>query len=635
MRLPQRAAPSLARALASARKRAAIGEDANSGLRSAPVFEWLRRAVETHSDPIEQRPPRHLTWSSRLLLIASVAVPMLLFAVAAWQNYRLVKIQAEQRVRIETRELEEHALRALETYSLVLAWIDGRIFGLDWDSIEYDRRLRRLLSDIETLPQIGSVSIVDTLGHIRASEPPLVELPEKVFAHDAFVAQESRDAGVFVGRTPAHHPTAVSFEISRRRSTADGSFDGVIIVSARPDYFSDFFSTVSAEKNFSASLVRRDGALLVRYPPLPGPFVFNADQPIMKAIAAELDHGLFWGRGATDGIERLLGYRHLAGYPLYIVFGIPTGGVLASWRANLVDYLVFAVPASLGLFCMTLFAVRQLHQQKFASWRWRSTAQRLQGEMDRRIKAEADLHQAQKMEALGQLTGSVSHDFNNMLTVLQGCLELLSGRQHDQKLQARVEMALATIKRGEKLTRHLLAFARRQPLEVTRVGVNDLLRRMHELLVQTLGSDISTASELAPDLWPVNADDAQLELVVINLAINARDAMPTGGELRVRTYNTTILPGQLLEEDMREGGDFVVLEIADTGSGMPPDVAARAFEPFFTSKPPGKGTGLGLSIVYGFARQSGGWTTIRSEVGHGTSVTIFLPRSREPDESND
>ena len=111
--------------------------------------------------------------------------------------------------------------------------------------------------------------------------------------------------------------------------------------------------------------------------------------------------------------------------------------------------------------------------------------------------------------------------------------------------------------------------------------------------------------------------------------------MPTGGELRVRTYNTTILPGQLLEEDMREGGDFVVLEIADTGSGMPPDVAARAFEPFFTSKPPGKGTGLGLSIVYGFARQSGGWTTIRSEVGHGTSVTIFLPRSREPDESND
>ena len=287
MRLPQRAAPSLARALASARKRAAIGEDANSGLRSAPVFEWLRRAVETHSDPIEQRPPRHLTWSSRLLLIASVAVPMLLFAVAAWQNYRLVKIQAEQRVRIETRELEEHALRALETYSLVLAWIDGRIFGLDWDSIEYDRRLRRLLSDIETLPQIGSVSIVDTLGHIRASEPPLVELPEKVFAHDAFVAQESRDAGAFVGRTPAHHPTAVSFEISRRRSTADGSFDGVIIVSARPDYFSDFFSTVSAEKNFSASLVRRDGALLVRYPPLPGPFVFNADQPIMKAIAAE------------------------------------------------------------------------------------------------------------------------------------------------------------------------------------------------------------------------------------------------------------------------------------------------------------------------------------------------------------
>jgi signal transduction histidine kinase len=238
------------------------------------------------------------------------------------------------------------------------------------------------------------------------------------------------------------------------------------------------------------------------------------------------------------------------------------------------------------------------------------------------------------MEALGQLTGRVAHDFNNLLTVLQGCLEMLSGRQENARLQGRIEMALATIERGEKLTGQLLAFARRQPLMAARVDVNALIGRMNDLLVQTVGGQIGISAALAPDLWPVDVDTAQLELCVINLVINARDAMPTGGTLSVRTFNTTIGPGQLTEEGLAEGGDFVGLEIADTGTGMPPEVAARAFEPFFTSKGPGKGTGLGLSIVYSFVRQSGGSAAIRSEIGHGTAVTMLLPRSRDPGEAN-
>src|SRR5205823_9097335 len=158
---------------------------------------------------------------------------------------------------------------------------------------------------------------------------------------------------------------------------------------------------------------------------------------------------------------------------------------------------LFAIPASLGLFCMTLFAVRQLQQQRVATWRWRATARRLNREMSRRTRAEAELHQAQKLEALGQLTGGVAHDFNNLLTVLQGCLEMLSGQQPDQKLQARVDMALATIERAEKLIGQLLAFARRQPLTVGRVDLNDLLRRMAELLARTVGSGIRVATDLA------------------------------------------------------------------------------------------------------------------------------------------
>jgi two-component system NtrC family sensor kinase len=343
---------------------------------------------------------------------------------------------------------------------------------------------------------------------------------------------------------------------------------------------------------------------------------------------------LFSGSGGTDGIARLFGYRRIGDYPLYVAFGIPARGILAAWRANLVDYLLFAVPASLGLFCMTVFAVRQLQQQRVATWRWRATARRLNREMHRRIRAETDLHQAQKMEALGQLTGGVAHDFNNLLTVLQGCLEILSGRQREPALQARVETALATVERGEKLTGQLLAFARRRPLTITRLDLNDVLQQMTELLARTVGSGVRIETDLAPDLWPVDADAAQLELAVLNLAINSRDAMPEGGVLRARTFKTK-LPVRTSGEEAAQAGDFVGLEICDAGTGMPPEILARAFEPFFTSKPPGKGTGLGLSLVYGFARQSGGSASIRSEVGRGTTVTLLLPRARDADATDE
>jgi two-component system, NtrC family, sensor kinase len=598
------------------------------------IARWVRRYSDNHTTAIRGRPRRGLTWPLHLLLAASLMVPLLLLAFAAWQNLRLVQVEAEQRVMIETGELREHVLSALDTYALVLAWIDDRSRGLDWDSIDHDDGLRRFLAEMGKLPQIGEALIVDRSGRIRASDRPLAERPADASRREAFAAQQQRDAGIFIGHDPLERPVHTSFDVSRRRPTSDESFDGVLIVSAKPDYFSDFLSTISQEQGVSASLMRNDGRVLVRHPPLSGSLIYTADRPVMKAIASDPDGGVFNGSGGTDGVERLLGYRRVGGYPLYVVFGIPTQGVLHSWRANLIDYLLFAVPASLGLFCMTLFAVRQLQQQKVASWRWRTTAQRLKREMNRRARAEAGLFEAQKMESLGQLTGGAAHDFNNLLTVLQGCLEMLSGHQRDAKLQARVEMALATVERGERLTSNLLAFARRQPLTVARVDINDLLRRISGLLVQTIGNEIRVASDLSPDLWPVDVDASQLEFAVINLAINARDAMPTGGVLRLRTFNTTNPPEQPRVGDF-EGGEFVALEISDTGTGMPPEVMARAFEPFFTSKGPGKGTGLGLSIVYGFARQSGGWATIRSEVGRGSAVTMLLPRSGEPGSSNE
>jgi two-component system, NtrC family, sensor kinase len=576
----------------------------------------------------QERPQRTLTWPLRGLLAASLAVPLLLLAIAAWQNFRLIQRQAEERVMIEAGELHQHALNTLQTYVIVLAWIDARTRGLDWDRIEHDEELHRFLSDLDTLPQIDEVWMADAAGHPRVSGRSSLIPPIDVSDRDCFAAEAEQDAGIFVGReqTGALIQTP-EFDVCERRSTADKSFDGIIVVSARPAFFSEFYRTVSQDKRFTASLVRSDGSMLVRYPTLPSPRVLPRDSPFMRSIAGLPDRGFFWSRGETDGTERFFAYQRIEGYPLYVTYGIPRQDVLASWLANLVDYSLFAVPASLALFGMTLLAVRQIQRHTIASWRWRTTARRLRREMGRRAQAEAELRQAQKMEALGQLTGGVAHDFNNLLTVLQGSLELLSGRQQNDQLQARVDAAIRTVERGERLTGQLLAFARRQPLTMTAIDLNAQLRRMIELLDRTVGSRIAVHIDLAPDLWLVDTDPTQLELAVINLAINARDAMPVGGELWIRTFKTTS-PPEAVPQPPAINGEFVGLEISDTGLGMPPEVAARAFEPFFTTKEAGRGTGLGLSMIYGFARQSGGSVAIRTEVGTGTAVTLLLPRGR-------
>ncbi|MBV8133044.1 MAG: hypothetical protein JO282_11130 [Alphaproteobacteria bacterium] len=589
---------------------------------AARVFGWFSRRTGNRADALQERPRRRLTWPLRGLLATSLAVPLLLLAIAAWQNLRLVQSQGEERVMIEAGELREHALDTVKTYAIVLAWIDARTRGLDWDQIERDEELHRFLSDLDTLPQIDEVWMADAAGHPRVSGRsypiPAIDVSDR----DCFAAEQAQDVGLFIGREQIGALTnSPEFDTCERRSTAGKTFDGIIVVSARPAFFSEFYRTISEDKHFAASLVRSDGSLLVRYPPLGAPPVLARGSPFMQAVAGNPARGLFWGRGETDGIERFYAYQRVEGYPLYVAYGIPRRDVLASWLGTLVNYSLFAVPASLALFGMTLLAARQIQRHTITSWRWRTTARRLRREMNRRALAEAELRQAQKMEALGQLTGGVAHDFNNLLTVLQGSLEMLSGRQQSDQLQARVDAALRTVERGERLTEQLLAFARRQPLARATIDLNAQLRRMTELLARTVGSGIAIHTDLAPDLWPVDADATQLELAVINLAINARDAMPDGGELAIRTFNRAVPP-----EQPTKVGDFVGLEISDTGHGMPPEVAARAFEPFFTTKEAGKGTGLGLSMVYGFARQSGGSASIHSDVGRGTAVTLLLPR---------
>jgi len=238
-------------------------------------------------------------------------------------------------------------------------------------------------------------------------------------------------------------------------------------------------------------------------------------------------------------------------------------------------------------------------------------------------RIEAQFRQAQKMEAIGQLTGGLAHDFNNLLTAVSGNLEILAGRLTDETDRHYVAAAMRAAQRGGSLTQQLLATARRQTLSPQPVDANAVIVRMTDLLQRSLGGLVQVEQHLAPDLWHAQADPTQLELMILNLAINARDAMPDGGRIQIATRNLSRAEAGLpLELDP---GDYVVVSVTDDGAGMPPGVAERAFEPFFTTKPPGKGSGLGLAQVYGLARQFGGTTRLRSVVGQGTSVEVFLP----------
>ena len=237
----------------------------------------------------------------------------------------------------------------------------------------------------------------------------------------------------------------------------------------------------------------------------------------------------------------------------------------------------------------------------------------------------AQLQQAQKMEAVGQLTGGLAHDFNNILGIAIGNLDLLQADLEDRPAaRDMVETALSALLRGAELTRALLAFARRQPLKPARVDAGALLATVIRMLARALGEHIQINLRVDGELWPVLADAAQLEAAITNLAINARDAMPQGGTLTVSARN-----GALDEGADVAAGDYLVIELSDTGAGMPPEVVARVFEPFFTTKAVGRGTGLGLSMVYGFIKQSGGHIKVYSEPGHGTTVRLYLPRAAE------
>ena len=372
------------------------------------------------------------------------------------------------------------------------------------------------------------------------------------------------------------------------------------------------------------------------------------DELEQKVIAQALARGRTWqvspdliGVIGADGHfeasnpawEAMLGWseEEVAGtYFLDFVHPDDHDGTRAAWNGMLQDEL----PA---------LRLENRYRHKAGAWRWLSwvavpddgkvycSARDITVERERQAELERAqdlLRQSQKMEAVGQLTGGLAHDFNNLLAGISGSLELMNMRIKQDRvgeLERYIGVALGATRRAAALTHRLLAFSRRQTLAPRSTDVNAMVGSMLDMIRRTVGPSVQVETGCTPRLWPALVDQSQLENALLNLCINARDAMPEGGRIEIGTDHRQITPEQAREYDM-QAGEYLTLCVSDTGSGMPPDVIAKAFDPFFTTKPLGQGTGLGLSMIYGFAKQSGGQVRIASSEGEGTTVTIYLPR---------
>jgi len=558
------------------------------------------------------------------LPIASIAVPLLLLAAVAWHDHRETFAQAQRHVERSTAVLYEHTLRAFETFAYVHDEIDDRVRGLSWEEIAASEDVRRYLRRAEeAFPQIGSLWLIDSAGRVRLTSlddaPPGLELVDR----DYFLALKSGEERTVSDTRVGRVTKMPVFNVARRRSppagAAPGTFDGVIAVAVHLPDFQEVFSRAASIPADNISLVREDGTILGRYPA--GKSVkLTPESGFMQAISRAPQGGSFRTVSQGDGVERLFAYRKLGAAPVYINYGRSVASVEAEWRSHVLFYALFAVPSALLLGLVSWLVVRKERSERAA--RAHAAA-----ETARRQRAEELLQKIQRLEMLGQIAGGIAHDFNNLLMVITSNLYLAQTRAGENAAAAPfIDTAMQAAYRGGQLTQQLLTFARQQTLKPEVVDANDALGAMVDgMLKRSLRGDIAVETELEPGVWPVEVDRAQMELAVLNLAVNARDAMPGGGSLKVRTRNVSFDGGPAAPDGLR--GDFVALSLTDTGCGIAPEICERVFDPFFTTKDVGKGTGLGLSQVYGFATQSGGTVMVDSTVGQGTTFTLYLPRT--------
>ena len=566
----------------------------------------------------------------RIVLAAALAVPSVLFAAAVWQNHEDVLREGHDSIERTAAIMQEHARKVFETAELAIGQVTERVDNVPWATIATPATNDFLARLKAPMDQLVSIWIADATGTVRAGSQPW-PAGSGISGRNFFQVHRTATGPLYVGQPFTGAATATaSFAISHGRRTPEGEFDGTVHVAVSPAYFSRFYEEATPKTPHRALLVRDDGVILARHPTVEGRTRLDADSPLMHSIAAGSTEGQFSEVG-TDGVIQDYALRRIGPYPAYVAYAVAHPILLARWYRNLRIYGAVAAAAALTLLFVSWLALRRAVAEQAA-------LAALRAETRQRAAAEQQLRHAQRMDAVGQLTGGVAHDFNNLLTAILGNLELIQraaglpdGRDRIIRLSS---VAMKAVQRGASLTKSLLAFARKQPLQPRPIDANALLAEFLDLVRQATGPTIEVRFEPEPGLPHCLADPAELEAAILNLSINARDAHAGPGKdgnpapgrwLRFRTAAVALDAAALSANPEARPGRFVAIEVSDNGPGMAPEVVAKAFEPFFTTKPIGQGTGLGLSQVYGFARQLGGHVTLHSTPGCGTTLTLYIP----------
>ena len=579
--------------------------------------EWARQWRDS-------RPTRWLIVGGALLSALTLATTV--FVIVETRAKEI--LDAKSVLMTLNLSLAEQTARAIQGVDLILDGLvdqvkaDGVESAADFERIEAGAATYRLLkARAADVPQLDAVTMIAADGHLinfsRYYPIPDVNVADRDYFQALCDTPTTRP---YISAPVESRGTGTwTLYVARRISDPSGQFVGLVLGAINLRYFEDLYRGLDLGPGSGISLWRRDGTLLARYPSIEG--VGRVFQ--IKSFTETLLHsdvGVYETAASIDGFRRIVATRALRDYPMVVNVTRTVDEVLSDWR-----HTSSVIGIAGGLCVIAVSLVVWALARQFGTY---ETLSRALGEKAEAVlareRAEGQLYQSQKLDAVGQLTTGIAHDFNNLLTAIMGNLEFLNFEGQNPRTERSLAAIQQAVDRAATLTGQLLAFSRKQHLSPEAVDLNGLIGNMTEMLRSTLGGTIRIELALHPDLWRALVDPVQIELVVLNLAINARDAMPTGGVLTIATDN--IATGCPTQSGERPPGDHVLITVGDTGTGMTEEVLARAFDPFFTTKPPGKGTGLGLSQVYGMVQQSGGDIRIETEVGRGTIVRIYLPR---------
>jgi two-component system, NtrC family, sensor kinase len=568
----------------------------------------------------------------RLLLVAVILIPAVLGVIAAFLSYRANYNRAAEAASQAVAVAGENTAKVLDTHLLVAARIGDLISGMTDEQIRAaEKSLHdRIAEQVANLPQVAAAWVIGSDGRelVSARIYPVNGATDLSARQDFRVLRDTAQPAyiwMLSARSLDTGEYQAYFTVSLRRTGADGHFNGIIVVAVSGSYFASFYnSLLGGAEHYTASVLKDDGTVLAQFLQPGGKAAdpLRPDPLLGRAIATGADSGIVDEGTAFDGTGRLVAIRRVASYPVFVAIEQSKSSIFRIWERSIVGYAIIGIGAAVAIVALALLALRRTDRERMAQMRANEA-------LARRSALEVQLHRAQRLEAVGLLTSGIAHDFNNLLMVVAGNIErlqtMLEG-DDDGRAERLLGAARSACDRAAALTLRLLGFARREPDNPQSIDVNDVVAETLDLPWQA-GDGITVDQRLGKNLWPVSVDRNELTTALLNLAINARDAMPEGGRLTIETANYSRFETRSAPSS-EPAGEYVGISIADTGQGMPQEVREKALDPFFTTKEPGKGTGLGLSLVNAFVTRAGGRCTIDSEPGRGTTVRLYLPRHR-------